>query len=217
MKSKWKLIIFDGDGVLVDSESISCGVVAQMSTEMGHPMSAKEGLETFAGTSLQFVETFIEQKTNKKIPYSFEDVYRERTYELFKTDLQAVAGVKAALEQIDLPKCVASNGPLEKVKSNLNITRLSVHFLEQHLFSAYQVQRWKPDPALFLHAAQQLGVAPNDCIVVEDSTHGVEAALAAGMDVLGFPGSTTAQELKKAGAQVLDSMASLPTIIYDRY
>ena len=213
MHSKWKLVIFDCDGVLVDSETISCGVVAEMSTELGYPMSAKEGLQTFAGTSLNFVVQYIEEKTSKKIPYPFEEAYRLRTTEAFKSQLQPIIGVREALQQIPLLKCVASNGPLEKVKSNLSITGLR-SFFPQHLFSAYQVQRWKPDPALFLYAAKTLGVAPADCIVVEDSTHGVEAAIAAGMDILGFPGSTTPELLRAAGAKVLPTMQALPGILY---
>lgn len=213
MRSKWKLVIFDCDGVLVDSEPISCGVVAELATDLGHPMTAQEGLKTFAGTSLNFVVEFIESKTGQKIPYPFEEMYRQRTYEVFKTDLQAVEGAEAALKQIDLLKCVASNGPLEKVKSNLDITGLR-HFFGEHLFSAYQVQRWKPDPALFLYAAQQVGVAPQDCVVVEDSTHGVEAAIAAGMEVFGLPGSTVPEKLHAAGAKVLSSMNDLPQLLY---
>lgn len=213
MQSKWKLVIFDCDGVLVDSEPISCGVCAEMATELGHPMSAQEGLQTFAGTSMNFVTQYIEKQTGKKIPYPFEDEYRRRTYEAFKIHLQPVEGIREALQQIQLQKCVASNGPLEKVISNLAITGLH-SFFPQHLFSAYQVQRWKPDPALFLHAAKTVGVAPKDCIVVEDSTHGVEAAIAAGMEVLGFPGTTSAELLRASGAQVLPTMQALPGILY---
>ncbi|MEM9820053.1 MAG: HAD family hydrolase [Bacteroidota bacterium] len=212
MQDQWKLVIFDCDGVLVDSEPISCGVVAELSTELGHPMSALEGLQTFAGTSMNFVTQFIEAKIGKKIPYPFEEEYRRRTYQAFQKHLEPVEGVKSALEKIQLQKCVASNGPLEKVKSNLSITGLRP-FFPDYLFSAYDIQRWKPDPALFLYAAKTVGISPQECIVVEDSIHGVEAAIAAGMDVLGFPGTTSAEILQKAGAKILPSMDLLPSIL----
>ncbi len=215
MESKWKLVIFDCDGVLVDSEKISCGVIAAKLTEMGHPMTMEEGVHEFAGTSLTYVRSFIEEKIGGAIPFDMETWYRKRTYEAFQKELQPVEHIKEALEQIDVLKCVASNGPKYKMEMNLGLTDL-IDFFPNSLFSAYDIEKWKPEPDLFLHAANTMGVAPADCVVIEDSVAGVQAAVSAGMKVYGYAGETNAAKLEAAGAEVLHSMKDLPQVIYTK-
>ena len=213
MSHKYNLVIFDCDGVLVDSEAISCGVIADQATSLGHPMSVEESMELFAGGSLDQAINYVEHKIGRKVPDDFEAIYRQRTYAAFEKELQPVEGIRSVLEQITLPKCVGSNGPKYKIELNLRITNL-LHFFNDDLFSAYDIQRWKPLPDLYLIAAKAMGFEPKNCLVVEDSTHGVKAAKAAGMDVLGYSRSVKKQqELKKFGAFVFDDMAQLPQLL----
>lgn len=213
MNNPNKLIIFDCDGVLVDSEPLSCQVVAEQMTELGIPMDVEEAMDIFAGGSLQRVLDFVLQKTGKAAPDNLQDEYRRRSFALFQKSLQPVAGVKSAIESIGFKKCVASNGPLDKIKLNLGITKLNHLFEEEHLFSAYDIGHWKPDPRLFLHAATTMGIQPKDCIVIEDSDHGVHAAKAAGMKVFGYAGLTPKAKLEEAGAITFNSMSQLPQLL----
>lgn len=144
-----------------------------------------------------------------------EDWYRKKTYEAFQRELQPVEHIKEALNQIDVLKCVASNGPKYKMEMNLGLTGL-IDFFPDSLFSAYDIQKWKPEPDLFLHAANKMGVAPTDCVVIEDSVAGVRAAVAAGMKVYGYAGETEAAKLEAVGAKIIHSMKDLPKVIYER-
>lgn len=214
MPNKPQLIIFDCDGVLVDSEPLSNQIIAEEITKLGYPMTTAEAFNTFAGGSLELVTTFIKEKIGGKVPDNLEEVYRKRSYELFEEKLVAVAGIEDALKTLTIPRCVGSNGPLHKIKFNLGLTKLSGYFDEQHLFSAYEVNRWKPDPFLYLHAAKMMGVAPAHCVVVEDSFQGTKAGVAAGMRVLGYSPHNDGQQLKDAGAHVFDSMENLVELIH---
>ena len=207
-----KLIIFDCDGVLVDSEPLSNQVIAEIMTEIGIPMTREEAIQHFAGGSLQRVSDFVKSKTGKPLQDDLLDVYRERSYALFERELQAIPGVHIALETINFKRCVASNGPLHKMKLNLQLTGL-LDFFGEDLFSAYDVGVWKPDPRLFLHAAEEMGYPPDKCIVVEDSVHGIQAAKAAGMRVLGFSNSVYGDKLESEGIQTFHSMANLNEIL----
>jgi len=210
--SKPKLLIFDCDGVLVDSEHISSKVIAEEITKLGFPMETEESQALFTGGSLADVIKHIEGKLGHPIPFDFDAVYRKRSYEMFEAFLEPIPGIEEALKKIDLPKCVASNGPLKKMRFNLQLTNLLPYF-NGHLFSAYEVNRWKPDPFLFLHAAQSMNVLPADCLVIEDSIHGVEAAVSAGIPVLGFSPHNDGKTLKEAGAMIFSDMKLLPEII----
>lgn len=215
MQNTPQLIIFDCDGVLVDSEPLSNQIIAEEITKLGYPMTTMEAFNVFAGGSLEIVSAFIKEKIGGEVPDNLEAIYRKRSYELFEEKLAAVAGIEDALKTLTIPRCVGSNGPLDKIKFNLGLTNLSKHFDEQHLFSAYEVNRWKPDPFLYLHAAKEMGVAPEHCVVVEDSFHGTQAGVAAGMRVLGYSPHNSGEKLKKAGAQVFDSMSQLIDLIYN--
>ena len=207
-----KLIIFDCDGVLVDSEPLSCSVVAGQMEELGIPMTTDEAISLFAGGSLKRVRDYVYTQTGQNAPEDFEETYRNRSYALFREALQPVKGIKEVLDVLHLNKCVASNGPLPKMELNLGLTKL-IDFFDNKLFSAYNVGHWKPHPGLFLHAAKEMGFEPRDCIVIEDSHHGVEAAKAAGMQVYGYAGRTPYLKLEQAGATVFTDMKKLPGLL----
>ncbi|MEM6964570.1 MAG: HAD-IA family hydrolase [Bacteroidota bacterium] len=203
-----KLIIFDCDGVLVDTEAISTGVITQLARALGVPISNQEALETFTGTSLNFVQDFLEKKLGKKLPEDFEPVYRKKTFEEFEKNLQPISGIHAIVENLAIPFCVASNAPIYKVEFNLKLTNL-YPFFEGKIFSAYQVEKWKPDPTLFLTAAKTMGFRPEECMVVEDSAAGVLAAKAAKMKVLGYAHGEKAERLKSHGATIITDVAEI--------
>ena len=212
MEKQNKLIIFDCDGVLVDSEPLSNRTIAGQMRELGIAMTEEEAIQLFAGGSLKNVTDYVKEATGNEAPSDMEDVYRERSYELFRKELQPVHGIKAILQQIPNIKCVASNGPIEKMKLNLKLADL-IHFFDENLFSAYEIGHWKPDPRLFLHAAQAMGFEARDCIVIEDSDHGIYAAKAAGMQVYGFAGRTPREKLESAGAEIFEEMGQLSRIL----
>ena len=209
MMSSYELVIFDCDGVLVDSESISCGAIAELSTELGFSMTTREAISYFVGTSIEYAVDFLKDKTLNPIPSDFESRYRTMCHERFQTDLQPILGIEDVLNQLNLPKCVGSNGPRHKIISNLKLTNLIHHFDRDHLFSAYDIQKWKPLPDLYLHAANRMGIASEKCVVVEDSVAGVKAARAAGMTVYGYAGESDGEKLSAAGAKVIFSMDEL--------
>ncbi len=209
-----KLIIFDCDGVLVDSEPLSNRVIAEFMTEIGIPMTTAEAVQLFAGGSLQRVNEFILSKKGHPGPPGMEDIYRERSYALFQKELQPIPGIEKALETINYKRCVASNGPLHKMKLNLELTGLSAFFGDD-LFSAYEIGHWKPDPRLFLHAAEKKGYPPDKCIMIEDSIHGIHAAKSAGMRVLGFSNSEYGHKLEAEGVPTFNSMDDLAEILND--
>jgi HAD superfamily hydrolase (TIGR01509 family) len=172
---EYKCIIFDSDGVLVDSETLSAKVFQEMALELGFDLDFEIALEHFAGTSMKENLQFIEENIEGPLPVDFEIQFRERTYEAFKTDLKAVNGIHELIEKLEIPFCVASSGPMEKIKLNLGLVNLLDHF-EDKIYSSYDIGSWKPEPGIFLHAAKALGFAPEDCVVVEDSTSGIRAA-----------------------------------------
>jgi HAD superfamily hydrolase (TIGR01509 family) len=205
---KPKFIIFDCDGVLVDTEEISCGVLAEEARKLGADLSNQEALETFAGTSYSFVFDFIAKRLGKKLPEGFEELYRKRTFEEFEKNLQPIPGIHEVIKKLPLPFCVASNAPAYKVEFNLKLVKL-FPFFENNIFSAYQVNAWKPDPTLFLTAAKTMGFSPAETMVIEDSPAGVEAAVAANMKVLGFATGKKADILKSKGAIVISEMSEI--------
>ena len=205
-------MIFDCDGVLVDSELLSNRVLAQTLAEVGLPMSLEETIATFMGHSMSACVAIIEERTSRPIPPNFVSDFRDRTFEVFRRELRPVPGIESVLATIDLPYCVASSGPPEKIHLTLGITGLLPRFAGR-IFSAVEVERGKPHPDLFLHAAYEMGVAPTACVVVEDSIRGVQAAVAAGMRVFGYADLTDADALAAAGARVFRSMSELPALL----
>ena len=169
-------------------------------------MTPQEADEEFTGGNWYTTVAFIENKIGRKLPEDFEKEYRRRSAIAFEKDLVPIDGVEDLIRSLDTDICVGSNGPKEKILPNLRITGLSQYFQNGNIFSAYDIQKWKPDPGLYLHAAEKMGYKPSDCIVVEDTIHGVKAALSAGMKVIGYGGHGRGSELSAGGAVVIDRM-----------
>ena len=207
-----ELIIFDCDGVLVDTEHITGAFFQRYLVRHGVADPHGEALYRYRGFSLAGAIEDLENRIGKKVHSTFIDDFRSETMASMATDLQAIEGVQSALESIRTAKCVASNGPLNKMQLTLGVTGLR-RFFGDALFSAYEVQSWKPDPGLFLHAAQAMDVLPARCVVVEDSVHGALAARAAGMPVFGYSPTQEAERFEEVGAQCFDKMSDLPSLI----
>lgn len=205
------LLILDNDGVLVDSEPIANRVLAELLTEYGHPTTYGESVTLYMGTSLAYVREVVEAKLGHALPTDLERRYHDELFARMRTELTAVAGVEAALDAIDLPTCVASSGTHERIAFALTTVGLYDRFAGR-IFSAQDVSRGKPFPDLFQYAAEQMGVEPADCVVVEDSPYGVQAAKAAGMAVVGYAALTPTSRLDGAD-RIIASMAELPGAI----
>jgi len=212
------LIIFDCDGVLVDSEVISCRAHAETLTRHGYPITADEVLNRFLGVSDREARLMIENEISRKLPNDFESQVKQATLQFYADDLRAISYVGEAIVAIGLPKCVASSGTPEKIRHGLTCAGL-YDILAPHIFSAGQVKRGKPAPDLFLFAAEQMRAAPAQCLVIEDSIPGVTGAVAAGMTVLGFHGGSHCppghgDTLRAAGAiMTFEDMRQLPDLI----
>ncbi|MEU1911529.1 HAD family hydrolase [Streptomyces massasporeus] len=203
---RYDLVIFDNDGVLVDSEPISNRLLAAYLTELGHPTSYEESIRDYMGSAMHRIHELVLERTGQRLPQDFDDVFHTRVFTAFEQELVAVAGASEVLEKLaadGVPYCVASSGSHERIRVGHRTTGLDRWFDEERVFSSQDVGRGKPAPDLFLHAAERMGVAPQRCVVVEDSPLGVQAAVAAGMDVYGFTAMTPAEKL--AGATRLFS------------
>ena len=210
--SSLELVIFDCDGVLVDSERLAVRVEASLIRSLGGMLSEQDILERFVGRSEAYLLPHIERAVGRQLP-EWSQLYERHLYEAFRSELAAVAGIEAALDQLAIPACVASSGSQQKVRFTLGLTGLLERF-DGRIFSATEVQHGKPAPDLFLHAAAQLGVAPGACVVVEDSKWGVAAARAAGMRSLGYAGGLTPRAwLEGPGTVVFDDMADLVELL----
>ena len=213
----YQLVIFDCDGVLVDSERITNQVFADMLGEHGLTFTLEDMYEQFVGHSMAHCLDKITTMLGKPPPPDFVAIYRARSERALQAQVTPVPGIEQALDQIALqlaiPWCVASNGKHDKMRLTLGLTGLLPRF-EGRLFSGSEVARPKPAPDIFLHAAGRCGVAPGDCVVVEDTPTGVAAAIAAGMTTLGYAGLTPPHRLQAAGAHhVFDRMTDLPHLL----
>ena len=200
------LVIFDCDGVLVDSEALACQVDADLLTELGIPYTRDEIIRQFVGVSLKDMITRIERDRGCTLPADFGETLNRTLYARFESELQPIPGVREAILALPHRRCVASSSLPERIAFSLRLTGLDDLF--EHIFSASEVARGKPAPDLFLHAAARMEMPPAQCLVIEDSTAGVQAARAAGMNVIGFAGgghcgSDHADKLKAAGASVI--------------
>lgn len=213
LPSAIKLIIFDCDGVLVDSEVLSVEVDRRVLAEFGWHLTREQIVHRFVGRSSAHFRAELESHLGRALADDWEAPYLPWYAEAFERELVAVAGVESALDRIPWQTCVASSGSHEKLRRTLGITKLHSRF-EGRIFSATEVAEGKPAPDLFLHAASRMGVLPEHCVVVEDSRFGVAAARAAGMHALGYAGGLTpADWLQGAGATVFDDMAALPGLL----
>jgi HAD superfamily hydrolase (TIGR01509 family) len=212
------LIIFDCDGVLVDSEVISCRAHAETLTRHGYPITAEQVLHRFLGRSTRQANMEVEAELGHALPGDFHVQLQNELFRTFEADLEAVPHIYAALDGIDQAVCIASSGSHQRMRVTLGRTQLYDRFAP-NIFSASQVSNGKPAPDLFLFAAEQMNVPPERCLVIEDSAPGIAAAIAAGMPVLGFHGGSHCREgygkkLHDAGAALtFDDMRTLPDLI----
>ncbi|GHC90427.1 HAD family hydrolase [Streptomyces flavofungini] len=212
---RYDLIIFDNDGVLVDSEPISNTMLAAYLTELGHPTSYEESLRDYMGGAMHRVHDLILERSGRRLPDDFDEIFHERVFAAFKRELEPMAGAVEVLEKLTaeaVPFCLASSGSHERIRVGHRKTGLDKWFDDERIFSSQDVGRGKPAPDLFLHAAERIGVAPDKCVVVEDSPLGVQAALAAGMDVCGFTAMTPVERLRDA-TQLFSDLRALPDLL----
>ena len=211
-----ELVIFDCDGVLVDSEPIAIRIDVEMFAEVGMTVSEQEVIDRFVGRSPEVLVQAVEEQLGHPPPDGWEERGEQRLRRAFEAELKPVAGIREALELISLPACVASSSPPERLRFKLELTGLYERFTP-HIFSATEVANGKPAPDLFLHAAERMGADPADCVVVEDSRYGVQAARAAAMNVLGYAGGLTpAEVLEGPRTVVFDDMRRLPQLLAQR-
>ncbi|MET8074689.1 HAD family hydrolase [Streptomyces sp. NPDC005303] len=212
---RYDLVIFDNDGVLVDSEPISNRHLAAYLTELGHPTSYEDSIRDYMGSAMHRIHDLVLERTGQRLPADFDDVFHARVFAAFERELNAVDGVTGVLEKLTadgVPYCVASSGSHERIRVGHRAAGLDRWFEDGRIFSSEDVGRGKPAPDLFLHAAERMGVEPGRCVVVEDSPLGVQAANAAGMDVYGFTAMTPAAKL--AGTtQLFSDMGELVDLL----
>lgn len=210
------LVIFDCDGVLVDSEPLSIRLLLETVAEAGLELDTDRAYDLFLGRSLAGITTMLKEDYGVDLDADALERMRVRLYEAFRSELQPVAGIAQTLETLATPFCVASSSQVERVRLSLDVTGLLDHF-GPHVFSASMVTKGKPAPDLFLYAARRMGAEPRGCVVIEDSPAGIEAAQRAGMRVLCFTGASHASSPGHRAALsrlepdlVFDSMAELP-------
>jgi HAD superfamily hydrolase (TIGR01509 family) len=215
-----ELIIFDCDGVLVDSEVIACRADALCLAEIGIAISAEEIMDRYLGISAAEMCTDIELRLGRSLPANFTETLRARVAAVFDTELVPIVGVEAMLEALPFRRCVASSSAVERLRHSLSLTGLLGYF-EPNIFSATQVGRGKPAPDLFWFAADSMQATRATCLVIEDSVPGVQAAVAAGIPVIGFTGGGHcrpghADRLLAAGAvTVASAMWQVPGLVGD--
>lgn len=204
-----KAIIFDCDGTLVDSEVLANEVLVEAVAEHGLMMPLAEAVACFRGGKMAECVAEIERRLGRSLPEDFVAQLRRRTAEVFRSRLRAVDGALDLVRSLRPPFCVASSGPREKIELSLSITGL-LPFFQGAIFSSYEVGVWKPEPGLFLHAARAMGVAAEECAVVEDSMPGIRAGLAAGMAVFAFQPHDVDPEIP-GHVPVIRHLAELPS------
>lgn len=214
-----ELIIFDCDGVLVDTEQLANRVFIEEITKLGFHLTMDEAWEHFPGTRFAKCVEYVERTNNKKVPESFLETYRNKSQHVFDTEMEAIPGIVPVLESIRLPKVVASNGPMRGIIANLTSTGLLHYFGEENLFSAYDLQKWKPEPDMHLNVSKIKNTDPANCLVIEDSEAGVQAALSAGMQVVGFMHHHRNHKLKPFDIfkiQAMDELVDLLPHAFDK-
>jgi phosphoglycolate phosphatase len=198
-----ELVIFDCDGVLVDSESLSNIVLSEMLVDFGVRLTPQESRKRFGGFSATRCLEILRVEFNLILPDNFFLEFNRRLRRIYESKLEKVPGIDTVLEKLRTPYCVASNSDPEKLHMTLRLTGLLERFLPEHIFSCAAVIHPKPAPDLFLYAARHCGVLPMACVVIEDSPIGVQAAVAAGMTVYGFSASGNSAQLLAAGATLV--------------
>jgi HAD superfamily hydrolase (TIGR01509 family) len=210
------LVIFDCDGVLVDSEPISCGVLARMLTAEGLTTSVAESRSAFQGLMLDDVRDRAQALLGRRLPEDWLERFEEERNQAFRRELRAVAGAGETVRRLvaaGVGVCVASQGKLSKTRLSLSLSGLDHLFPQDARFSAYAVARGKPAPDLFLHAARTMGAQAAGCVVVEDTPSGVSAAVAAGMRAIGYSADSDERALSDAGAEIIHELGELPGLL----
>ncbi len=216
--SPFDLVIFDCDGVLVDSEALACVIHADVLTQYGYTITAEQVHERFLGRSAREARFEVESELGYALPDTYTAQLKATIDRVFGEQLAPIPHIAATLTQLPQRICVASSGTPTRIRSSLTTTGLLATF-DPHLFSAWQVERGKPAPDLFLFAAAQMNTPPSRCVVIEDSVPGITGARAAGMAVIGFTGGShsrpgDADRLRHAGAMlVIDDMRALPALV----
>ena len=208
------LIVFDMDGVLVDSEPLACGVFHRHAAALGVPMTLEELMRDTIGLSMVSTRALISDRYGIEIDDAVIARMRADLDTIYESELAPIRGVEQAIQAIDRPRCVASSSGLPRIALSLRVTGLGKYFGD-NIFSASMVEHGKPHPDLFLHAANRMGVDPARAAVVEDSVPGVTAGAAAGMKVFAYAGASysDAAALERAGGQVFTDMRKLPELL----
>lgn len=208
----YKCIIFDCDGVLVDSEAISAKVFYEMVLELDCNLNYGTILDQITGTSMKENLEFFAQHIDGEMPADFEQDFRKRSFEAYKKELEPINGIHSLINKLTVPFCTASSGPQNKIKLNLTTTGLIDKF-EGKIFSSFDIDSWKPEPKIYLHAAEQMGFEPKDCVVIEDSEPGVKAAVAGGFNVCVITNKKNKSIFEKLGAKVFYTMKELEVLL----
>ncbi len=214
------LVIFDCDGVLVDTERTTNRTLATLVTELGFPITGPECQQRFMGRTLENVQEMVEDLIGGALSDDWPDQVRSRDLEAFKAGVEAIPGVAEVLDDLDrrnIPYCVGSSGRYQKMRTTLGSSGLLPR-LEGRLYSAEDCTRGKPAPDVFLLAAKSMGFAPDQCVVVEDSLPGVHAARAAGMRPYAFVDDPACdrEAMRAAGGILFDAMKDLPDMLFSR-
>ena len=213
--NKIDFIIFDCDGTLVDSEPITTGIIADMMAEIGIIISKKECHDRFVGTKFVDIAQYISDHGISIDPVAFEKKYRATCDVLFTKELKPIEGVEEVLSALPIDYCIASNGPKEKMKVTLKATGLDRYFPSTHIFSAYDIQRWKPEPHLFLHAASTHDYLPESSLVIEDTIHGILAAVTGGLPVIGVNVKSDLNEVKALNIPIFNNMKEVKEYLFN--
>ena len=211
-----ELVIFDCDGVLVDSEVISNTVLARALSAHGLATTLMQARRDYQGLLLSEVVVRAERRLGRSLPADWLAEYERERAAAFRRELRPVPGAQEAVRRVaaaGVPVCVASQGALAKTRMTLGLTGLRDLFAPDALFSGQEVPRGKPAPDLFLHAAATMGAQPAGCAVVEDTASGVIAAVAAGMRALGYAADSDEPALRRAGAEIVHTLAELPRVL----
>ncbi len=204
------LLVLDFDGVVADSEVLANDVLAQIVTELGVPTTLEDSYDRYMGKRFSEVIDAIEASVGRPLPPDFPAMFQSRTLRKFRKELRAVDGVYAYIHAFDhIPKCIASSSAPDRLTISLELLQLRDAF-GPHVYSASSVSRGKPHPDIFLHAAEQMGIAPSNAVVIEDSVGGVQGGIAAGMTVIGLLAASHIQDghganLRQAGAHYVAS------------
>ena len=213
MKKPIKCILFDCDGVLVDSEPIALSTLVYQANELGVDIDLEFATQYFKGNSLEEVIAAIAYFRKKPVPSNFEQVYRKISFDRFKKELKPIEGITELIPQLTIPFAVASSGPQHKIRLNLEITGL-IHQFDGNIFSCYDLQKWKPDPAIYIHAAKKMGFEPKECLIIEDSLMGVQAAVASGARVYAYAEHAhNKEELQATGASLFYDMLDILKLV----